>query len=393
MSVRNLLDINKPWRVVLVGIGGYGQLYVRAAVERQQKGLIELVGLVDPAAQASGEYDKVAHLPCYASLEDFYSEHQADLVIISSPIQYHARQVCTALSQGSHVLCEKPLCATDDEAQAMIHAQQASARIAGIGFQWSYAPAVLRAKQEIMNGQWGKFRQLRCKVYWPRAFSYYQRNNWAGRIKTGRGDFVLDSILNNATAHHLHQMLFILGNQISKAAVPDKIEAALFRAYPIETFDTAFVRMQFGSIPAWIGVSHVTDRLQEPVFKYELEKGTFFSAADDHLMLRQADGTVDDYGLMSAGSVDNKLDTILRAMSTGEQIPCDVHTASAHHHVISVLSSDFSVNHFAPDQVVSVTDQYASGDERLVVPGLREELDRCYETLTLPDAACLSLHN
>ena len=39
-------------------------------------------------------------------MEQFYEKHMADLVVISSPIQFHCEQVCLALSKGSNVLCE-----------------------------------------------------------------------------------------------------------------------------------------------------------------------------------------------------------------------------------------------------------------------------------------------
>lgn len=374
----------KPWRVVLVGIGGYGQNYVEAVLDRERQGILHLAGIVDPIARLSGQYAKVAHLPCYPNLESFYRLHQADLAIISSPIHYHASQVCTALAHGSHVLCEKPLCATAEEARAMRLAYHASGKIAAIGFQWSFSAAVLQAKQEILDGRWGAFRQLRCMVNWPRPFAYYRRNNWAGRIQTDQGETVLDSILNNATAHYLHQILFFLGDALTTAARPDTLQAACYRAYPIETYDTAFVRMMFGTVPAFIAVSHVTQRRLDPIFEFVLDEGTFFCAGDDHLQLKKRDGRIVDFGSMSVDTVVGKLDTVIRAMGTGEAIPCDVDTASAHAAVIQMIHQ-IPVQIF-PDETVKTLNVGDSQEERLAVSGLEDVMDRCYANLELPAA-------
>ena len=377
----------KPWRVVLVGIGGYGQNYVEAALDREKQGILHLAGIVDPIASLSNQYAKVAHLPCYPNLESFYHHHQADLAIISSPIHYHASQVCTALAHGSHVLCEKPLCATAEEARAMRLAYHASGKIAAIGFQWSFSAPVLQAKQEILDGRWGAFRQLRCIVNWPRPFAYYRRNNWAGKVQTDQGEMVLDSILNNATAHYLHQILFFLGSSLTAAARPDTLQAACYRAYPIETYDSAFVRMMFGTVPAFIAVSHATRRRLDPQFEFVLDEGTFFCTGDDRLQLRMSDGQVLDYGSMSVGTVEGKLDTVLRAMGTGETIPCDVDTASAHAAVIQMIHQN-PVHTFAADAVETLS----AGDnreERLVVNGLEEMMDTCYASLELPKSPTL----
>ena len=48
-------------------------------------------------------------------------------------------------------------------------------------------------------------------VSFPRPLSYFKRNDWAGHLRTPAGEDVLDSPLNNATAHYLHNMLYVLG--------------------------------------------------------------------------------------------------------------------------------------------------------------------------------------
>ena len=76
----------------------------------------------------------------------------------------------------------------------------------------------------------------------PRGESYYRRNNWAGRVTTEWGERVFDSPLNNATAHYLHNMLYVLGPTRETSATPAWLEAELYRANDIENYDTAALR-------------------------------------------------------------------------------------------------------------------------------------------------------
>ena len=100
--------------VVLVGIGGYGNQYVEALLDNPKNYNFEIVGAVDPAPEGCRKLDEIKekNISLYSNLESFYSENQADLAVISSPIHYHEPQTLLALENESHVLCEKPLTPT-----------------------------------------------------------------------------------------------------------------------------------------------------------------------------------------------------------------------------------------------------------------------------------------
>jgi len=234
----------KTVRTVLAGVGGYGTYYVQSLLSFEKNDLIRLVALVDPFAEKSPLYHLVADRPLYSDLADCLADHPADLVILATPIQHHAEQIKTSLSYGVPVLCEKPLCATRSQAESLIKAQKQSGLQVGIGYQWSFSPVILKAKEDVLSGAYGKPEVFRTSVYWPRSEAYFNRNDWAGRRYDQEGRPVFDSVLNNATAHYLHNMLFFLGHDLAEVAVPERIEARLLRAYDIETFDTALVRME-----------------------------------------------------------------------------------------------------------------------------------------------------
>ncbi|NIM16231.1 MAG: Gfo/Idh/MocA family oxidoreductase, partial [Candidatus Aminicenantes bacterium] len=96
----------------MVGIGGYGYYYLKTLLEEFSPGSIELRGVVDPFAEQSNHYHELKRqkIPVFETLEEFYSGgYSADLAVIASPLHFHVSQSCTALKNGSHVLCDKPI--------------------------------------------------------------------------------------------------------------------------------------------------------------------------------------------------------------------------------------------------------------------------------------------
>ena len=232
--------------VVMVGIGGFGASYLQEIFSKHnnENGLV-IKGAVDPAADKAEYFSllRKKQIPVYSSLEEFYQTNTAQLAVISSPIQFHCTQSIAALSRGSKVLCEKPLSASIEEGLKMIKARDKTGIFLDIGYQWSHSRALLEFKSDVLAGVLGKPLTARTAVVWPRDNAYYNRNNWAGRIHDHRGRMVLDSVANNAAAHHLHNMFFVLGDEINKSCSPQSLSAELYRLNDIENYDTAVTRI------------------------------------------------------------------------------------------------------------------------------------------------------
>jgi predicted dehydrogenase len=88
-----------------------------------------------------------------------------DLVDVCTPGDSHAEIAIAALEAGKHVLCEKPLANTADEATAMAEAAE-RARSNGVramvGFNYRRVPAMALARQWIAEGRLGTIRQVRA---------------------------------------------------------------------------------------------------------------------------------------------------------------------------------------------------------------------------------------
>ncbi|MEV6168434.1 Gfo/Idh/MocA family oxidoreductase [Streptomyces sp. NPDC051954] len=87
-----------------------------------------------------------------------------DLVDICTPGDSHAEIAVAALAAGKHVLCEKPLANTVEEAEAMTVAARAAVergQLAMVGFNYRRVPATALARQMIADGRLGGLRHIR----------------------------------------------------------------------------------------------------------------------------------------------------------------------------------------------------------------------------------------
>ncbi|WP_210584959.1 Gfo/Idh/MocA family protein [Streptomyces sp. GESEQ-35] len=87
-----------------------------------------------------------------------------DLVDICTPGDSHAEIAVAALAAGKHVLCEKPLANTVEEAEAMTGAAQEAlqrGQLAMVGFNYRRVPATALARRMIADGRLGDLRHVR----------------------------------------------------------------------------------------------------------------------------------------------------------------------------------------------------------------------------------------
>ena len=271
--------------ILLAGVGGYGKNYLDALTDGTARNIerraphmpVRIAGAVEiaPAARAVAAERGI---PLFDSLEAFYEKERADLAVLSTPIHLHCEHIKTCVARGSDVLCEKPMCATVDEADEIKRAEAASGRSVWIGYQMSFSRSILALKDDILSGVFGRPLVFKTLVHYPREESYYVRNNWAGRMRAADGRLILDSPVHNAVAHHLNNMLFLLGDAPDRAAMPKTVQAELYRGNPdVDNFDTAAIRCVAESgVKVLFYTSHCLARAENigPINQYRFERAT-----------------------------------------------------------------------------------------------------------------------
>ena len=392
-------------KAVLIGASGYGDYFYLDRLEHEiPDGLGKLCAVVDPFIRNAPRrpFLEAHYIPVYDSLESFYEQDRADLVIIASPVPFHKEQVLCALSHGAVVLCEKPLVPVLQEADELEAALKASGgletpcRSSGapewnsrllVGFQWSYAPAILQLKEDILAGRLGRPISLKTCVSWRRPDAYYQGSFWKGRIRDDAGRWVLDSILSNATAHYLHNMLFLSGSSMDTAALPESVEGSLYRAREIETYDTAFLRGQFaGGAQFYIAVSHSAEQEANPRLEYTFENAvvSLDTGTDGILRAQWKDGTCREYGEINSKTGGNEkiLAAFAAAQGTdiGRRPTCGIRTIRPHLAVCNAV-----LDHIPVTEIPESFRMRVQEPQMTQVRGLYEALEQGYRKMLLPD--------
>ena len=316
----------------------------------------------------------------YRTLEDFFLADTADLVLIASPIHMHKQQCMLALSHGAHVLCEKPLAPILQDALDIRNAVQSSGKALGVGFQMSFCDPIQNLKKDIRAGVLGAPRSLRSYVSWQRFDSYYN-SPWKGRIKDAQGNWILDSILTNATAHYLHNTFFVLGEEQEQAAMPETLRVELYNGKGIETFDTAFVQGEFANgCDFFLAVTHSGDRDIDPVLHYEFENAVVTASGNDdsaEIIATFHDGTTRNYGAaLGEYHVAQKIRTMLAvAADPSLPVPCTVDTILPQLTVCNAICDQAEIHPLPAERMERVT----KPESGIFMPGLSDEAWRCFE--------------
>jgi predicted dehydrogenase len=372
-------------RVALVGIGGYAQLYARVLLHEADAHQVEFVAAVDPLPDQVPVYPELqlAGVPVYPHLDDFYTQNSADLVIISTPIPFHKPMTLQALEHGDAVLCEKPLAGSWEDGLVMFEAQRKHRLPVAIGYQWSFDPAVQALKADIQAGVFGKPLRLKTLVLWSRRLSYYQRSSWAGRQRMPDGAWVLDSPVNNATAHYLHNMLYVLGKEKETSAWPDRLEAELYRANEIENYDAAAMRIWTDdNVEILFYTAHPVVGDTGPWAVYEFENAAISYRAGEvpSFVAEFKDGTRKDYQGPLTGHME-KLWEVVDALRSGAPPVCGIEAALPHLLCVYGVQQSCAIRSLdEPYRQQTVYEQ-----DRLVwVDGLAEVFQTAFERGQLP---------
>ena len=139
-----------------------------------------------------------------------------DLVDVCTPGHTHAEIVIAALEAGKHVLCEKPLANTVEEAEAMTRAAERAAADgvrAMVGFTYRRVPAISLARQLVAEGRLGTLHHVRAQYLQDWIVDPQAPLSWRlEKDKAGSG------ALGDIGAHIIDITQFITGDTITRVS-------------------------------------------------------------------------------------------------------------------------------------------------------------------------------
>ncbi|PXY43391.1 Gfo/Idh/MocA family protein [Flavobacterium hydrophilum] len=155
------------------GIVGLGNIANQFADDLELIEEAELYAVASRSIAKANEFAK--KYDCdkfYGSYNDLFEDHNVDIVYIATPHDSHAELSILAMKNGKHVLCEKPLSLSYNDAVQMIEASKKYNKFFMEAFWTRFIPSIRELLSKVENGEIGEVKYLKAD------FAYY--NNELG---------------------------------------------------------------------------------------------------------------------------------------------------------------------------------------------------------------------
>jgi UDP-N-acetyl-2-amino-2-deoxyglucuronate dehydrogenase len=194
-----------------------------------------LVAVCDPLRTRADAIGAKFGVPARYDMDEFLARGDFDAVSVLTPSGLHPQHVIACAKAGKHVVVEKPMALRLQDADDMIRACDEAGVKLFIVKQNRFNIPVVKAREALASGRFGKLILGTVRVRWCRDQAYYDHDDW-------RGTWAYDGgVLANQASHHVDMLEWFFGDVVSVHA---RAITALAR---IETEDTAVATLKFKS--------------------------------------------------------------------------------------------------------------------------------------------------
>lgn len=219
-------------KFALVGCGRIAKRHSELLGENQIKGG-ELVSVCDIDESKAVDIGNRFQVPSFTDMDEMMKSIDIDIVVVLTPSGLHADHTINLAKYGKHIMVEKPMALTLDDADKMISACDHSGCKLFIIKQNRFNVPVVKLREVVEKKRFGKLVLGTVRVRWARHQQYYAQAPW-------RGTWAMDGgVLSNQASHHVDLLEWMMGEVESVFA---KSTTALV---DIEAEDTAVVTVKF----------------------------------------------------------------------------------------------------------------------------------------------------
>lgn len=152
-------------KVAVFGCGAIAQR--RHIPEYAENQHVELVAFADPNLERAQEMVELYGGKAYASYEEILANEEIDAVSVCTPNYLHAPMTIAAANAGKHVLVEKPMACSIEEAEQMIEVAHKNNVYLMVGHNQRLMPPHVKAKEILDSGKLGKVLTFRTSFGHP----------------------------------------------------------------------------------------------------------------------------------------------------------------------------------------------------------------------------------
>lgn len=216
----------------LVGCGRISKRHSELLGENQITGA-QLIAVCDKIISKAEVIADKYGIPAYSCFHKMMKAEKVDVVVVLTESGLHAQNAIDLAPYGAHIVVEKPMALTLDDADAMIEACDKYGVKLFVVKQNRFNVPIVELRKALDQGRFGKLIMGTVRVRWCRPQAYYDQDSWRGTWGYDGG------VLTNQASHHIDLLEWIMGDVESVFA---KSKRALVE---IEAEDTAVVILKF----------------------------------------------------------------------------------------------------------------------------------------------------
>lgn len=270
LAVNNGGNLMSKLRFAILGCGRISARHVQALINNQDEA--ELVGVYDTieelAIDKKKQYESIvegSNVKVYADYKELLNDENIDVVTIATISGYHAQQAIDCLNYNKHVLIEKPMALSIEDADQIIKLGKEKNKKVCVSHQNRFIPVVQRLKQAVDEGRFGKLVHGTARTLWARDDHYYQQAAW-------RGTKALDGgTLMNQCIHNIDLLQWLLGGEVERFSAETD---TFIRNIETEDFGAILMRFKNGAVGIVEGSVCIYPRNLEESLSIFGEKGT-----------------------------------------------------------------------------------------------------------------------
>lgn len=231
-------------KIALIGCGRISFKHIEAFVFMKDR--VQFVAACDPilerAEEKRLEYKKSlpnADVKIFADYKKMLNECKPDIVTIATESGKHKDIAVHCLKNGAHVICEKPMALSTSDAQAMIDTAKQNNKKLSVCFQNRFNAPVVKTREALENGRFGKILHGMIQVRWNRNEGYYAQAPWRGTWEQDGG-----TLMNQCT-HGIDLLQWMMGEDAVRVQAQTR---RFMRPIEAEDFGCAIVEFASGAV-------------------------------------------------------------------------------------------------------------------------------------------------
>ena len=230
--------------VSLIGCGRISFKHIEAFIENSD--IMKMSSVCDPVIARAEEKAKEYRtnvsfeaVKVYRDYRTMLEDSKPDIVTIAAESGKHKTIAIDCLNAGCHVICEKPMALSTQDADEMIGAAQRNNRKLAVCFQNRFNAPIQKLRSALEAGRFGKILHGMVQIRWNRGASYYAEAPWRGTWEQDGG-----TLMNQCT-HGIDLLQWMMGGDAVRVQAQTR---RFMRPIEAEDFGAAIVEFKNGAV-------------------------------------------------------------------------------------------------------------------------------------------------